>query len=572
MAKRMYIGVATATNMISNGTFDSMTGWTVQAGTWSIVSSSVYGVPASSGLYQRIRTTNTISLISGHKYYCSVEYIKTGTPPVGWGMHNETSNTTYWIYNINNAASTFTKVSNLYTATANATTNFLLYCCRNTYTSDLTVKYNNLFVIDLTALYGAGKEPTQAQCDKYFYVNSKGMVVCNDASIAAKARKVKKMYIGVGGKARKVKKGYIGVGGKARQFFSASGTPAYHGTAAALSQASEEIGYSYNDNYALFIGGYNNNMPDNHSQAKVEAYNKSLVHSIPTSAPYSCIQYSVGAKAGSYAVVFGGSNSTNGKKAFAYSSTLVQTTGIATANYHSYGGAGTLGNYAIGGGGSASNTSSSAGTSSVEAINGSLTVTTASAMSNVRRYPKTGLNEKYIIFACGDYHDGEDHFAYNTVDAYNPSLVKTVATNATFTDMYYNSGVGSAGDYALIFQNTWSDKTAVPYNAYNLNLVRTSGSIATGVGRSYFGIGNVNGCTFIGGGLAKLGSNGYSVNEVWGINDSLVATLMGTGLQFKSYNMGVGSIGNYVLFASGRQNWSSTNEGYRSYVTVYKAD
>lgn len=396
---------------------------------------------------------------------------------------------------------------------------------------------------------------------------AKGMYIGVDGV----ARKVKKMYVGVNGKARKVKKGYIEVGGKARLFFSSSGTPAYHGTAANLSQAGEEIGYSCNDNYALFIGGYNNNQPDDYSQARVDAYSKTLVHSIPTAAPYSCNQYSVGAKAGTYAVVFGGSNSTSGKKAFAYSSTLVQTTGIATANYHCYGGAGTLGNYAIGAGGAASKTDSAAGTSSVEAINGSLTVTTASALSTVRRCLKTGLNEKYIIFACGSYYD-ERTINHNTVDAYNSSLVKTVASTATFTDRYYNSGAGSAGDYALIFQNRLASTTAIQYNAYNLNLVRTSGSIETGTPRAYFGIGHANGCTFIAGGLPSVGSSSYAVTDVYGINESLVATLMGTGLQYGAYNMGVGSIGNYVIFASGRNGWSPSNERYRNYVTVYEAD
>ncbi|MEA4894228.1 MAG: hypothetical protein VB064_03100 [Oscillospiraceae bacterium] len=384
------------------------------------------------------------------------------------------------------------------------------------------------------------------------------------------ARKIKKGYIGVGGIARKIKKAYIGIGGVAKQFLSSYGTPSYYGTAPDMSQAMETIGSSYNDEYVLFIGGSNGNSAG--SATAVDAYNKSLVRSSPANAPYNSPNYSVGAKAGSYAVVFGGANSTSGKLAFAYSSSLALTSGLATTSYHNYGGAGTLGEYAIGAGGAVSTTNSSAGTASVEAMGSSLAVTALADLSSVKKNCKTGINEKYLIFACGTSYNSSNGSTvyYDTVDAYNLSLVKTVAPVSTFTDYYYYAGVGSSGEYAVIFKTAMTSGTNIEYNAYNTNLVRTSGYISSGT-RSYFGVTNVNGCTFVGGGLPNVGSEYVGATDVWSLNDSLVSTLMSTGLVRGAYNMGVGSIGDYALFASGRYGYSSSNEGYRPYVTVYTA-
>lgn len=381
--------------------------------------------------------------------------------------------------------------------------------------------------------------------------------------VGGKARKVKKIYFGVDGKARRVKKGYIGIGGVARQFFSGEPTPVYHGTATSLSQAVEQSGYSKNDNYGLFIGGYNNNTPSGYSWDVVNAYNKSLVRSIPAAAPYSCTDYSVGAQAGTYAVVFGGAGSTAGKKAFAYSASLAQTSNLGTSNFHCMGGAASIGNYAIGGGGRSSSTT----TASVEAINGSLSVSALSSLTRGTRVCEVGFNDNYVLFGIGN--------GYTYAEAYNSSLVKTSATELSFDNSQYYTGAGNAGDYALIFQvlNSSAYKTAV-YNAYNKSLVRTIGTYQKPSGDVYtkFNVASVNRCCFIAGGYSQNETKPNAVNTVYSINPNLVTSIMSTGLAVAAFSMGATSVGNYALFGGGRQNQSTSDERYQSAVTVYKAD
>lgn len=66
-----------------------------------------------------------------------------------------------------------------------------------------------------TAIKRISDNPEKYQCEDCLFEG--GLNVFNEGSENID-RKVKKMYIGVGGSARKVKKGYIGVNGVARLF------------------------------------------------------------------------------------------------------------------------------------------------------------------------------------------------------------------------------------------------------------------------------------------------------------------------------------------------------------------
>lgn len=87
--------------------------------------------------------------------------------------------------------------------------------CNNYPGNNALMYVDGLMVVDLTATYGAGNEPTKEFCDQYFAFTTG----TNTVTIPT-AQEVKKLYIGVGGVARKVKKAYIGVGGVARLFYS----------------------------------------------------------------------------------------------------------------------------------------------------------------------------------------------------------------------------------------------------------------------------------------------------------------------------------------------------------------
>lgn len=79
----------------------------------------------------------------------------------------------------------------------------------------------------------------------------------NDEAGVGIARKVKKMYYGVGNLARTVKKGYIGIGGVARPFWtSGPGEPMYYGVLVnAETYGITSPSPSFNSKYAIFVSG-----------------------------------------------------------------------------------------------------------------------------------------------------------------------------------------------------------------------------------------------------------------------------------------------------------------------------
>ena len=80
--------------------------------------------------------------------------------------------------------------------------------------------FKKIILVNLTAEFGAGNEPTKAECDANIYMTDSGTVIYSGAaSIAGTASAIKRMYIGIDGIARKVKKGYIGIGGVAQEFY-----------------------------------------------------------------------------------------------------------------------------------------------------------------------------------------------------------------------------------------------------------------------------------------------------------------------------------------------------------------
>lgn len=102
---------------------------------------------------------------------------------------------------------------------------------------------------------------------------AKGVYIGDSTS---KARKVKKMYYGVGNLAKEIKKGYIGIGGVARPFWS-WGEPAYYGTISPLNAASSEVKATTIGNYAIFGGGDNNGGLDITGLAETTAYDSDLL-------------------------------------------------------------------------------------------------------------------------------------------------------------------------------------------------------------------------------------------------------------------------------------------------------
>jgi hypothetical protein len=79
--------------------------------------------------------------------------------------------------------------------------------------------FDGVMLIDLTAAFGAGNEPTKEWCDENInYFTGEGRLVDNPFGESVN-RKIYRSYAGINNVARKIAKGYMGVGGVARKVF-----------------------------------------------------------------------------------------------------------------------------------------------------------------------------------------------------------------------------------------------------------------------------------------------------------------------------------------------------------------
>jgi hypothetical protein len=157
-------------NLITNGSLTSsnVTGWSTKA---SSVNNTVSGTITSDGLYMNDPDTTTafwsyypISFISGHQYYFLLNSKLTSYSAGSLAMviRNTSGVGSHWYY-ISNINSIYEKHSVYFTATSEDAQLQL----GTSSTSIVTGYAKNVAVIDLTATFGAGNEPTQAWCDTY---------------------------------------------------------------------------------------------------------------------------------------------------------------------------------------------------------------------------------------------------------------------------------------------------------------------------------------------------------------------------------------------------------------------
>lgn len=237
----------------------------------------------------------------------------------------------------------------------------------------------------------------------------------NDEAGVGIARKVKKMYYGVGNLARKIKRGYIGVGGVARVFYT-SEIFDYYGPVDPLSSFDSSKNPIRNPGistptHAIFPAGYTGGWDALYT---VDAYDSNLTHTNPAN-------LSAG---------------------------------------HRGCGVGNVGQYGLVAGGYRTDVSSSL-TNAVEVYDSNLTKSNATAM-RARRCPGGASTANHIVFAAGR---DEDRSNLSIVDVYDANLARSSGTNTTRSGNTSNSV--SFNEHAVIF---WSSYGTV--NMYNSNLVR----------------------------------------------------------------------------------------------------
>ena len=157
------LGKLEATNLFTNGDqSNGTTGWTANSANLSVVD----------GLLSVVTTTDTVSpllresvtAIIGHVYYlaCKIKPFRTHQPIAYIGGATPTST-------VSVTAGTLTRVSFRAVATT-ATTLQGVYLNANVTTGmsvGSAVGFDKRILLDLTAIFGAGKEPSQAEMDAY---------------------------------------------------------------------------------------------------------------------------------------------------------------------------------------------------------------------------------------------------------------------------------------------------------------------------------------------------------------------------------------------------------------------
>lgn len=222
MAKKAYIGAKLLSNLLFNGQFSNETiGF---LGAWnppSYDSAHVkYGPTAmkltgKTGEFETtVSSVRSIQLTPSHKYYVCIEAYQTtvsGSVDIYWPIAEPVMLSGQVLPKANQ----WCRISTVADRGAFSAGTYPIRFDYNNQNQAGTMWFDGAMLIDLTAAFGSGKEPTKEWCDAHIQFTAGGQVCCFDTANSV-AQQIKNIYIGVDGKARRVMKAYIGVGGKAR--------------------------------------------------------------------------------------------------------------------------------------------------------------------------------------------------------------------------------------------------------------------------------------------------------------------------------------------------------------------
>lgn len=349
--------------------------------------------------------------------------------------------------------------------------------------------------------------------------------------------------------ARRIKKVYIGVGGVARPCWS-GGEPTYYGAITSLSASRAYHAATTVGDYALFGGGQNTAL-----QSGVDAYNTSLIR---TSAPNlsRARRWLTAATVGEYALFVGGSNlsTTIYTTVDGYDSSLTKVSSVTNISLRRYFLAATsVGNYALFGGGLGEN--SSAYKSTVDAYDASLTRTTPTALSVARFHLTATAVGNYALFGGGYTNKSRD-----TVDAYDGSLTRTIPI--VLNTPREKPAATTVGNYAL-FGGGWDSTLLNPssdmVDAYDTSLTRTNPT-ALSVARYTLAATTILDCALFAGGRDR----NASLVTVDAYDTSLTRSNP-AALSVARFDLVAATVGNYALFSGGcpaRDSYTDVVEAY----------
>lgn len=222
MAKKAYIGAKRLSNLLFNGQFSNETvgflgAWNPQSYDSAHVK---YGPTAmkltgKTGEFETtVSSVRSIQLTPSHKYYVCIEAYQTtvsGSVDIYWPIAEPVMLSGQVLPKANQ----WCRISTVADRGAFSAGTYPIRFDYNNQNQTGTMWFDGAMLIDLTAAFGSGKEPTKGWCDAHIQFTAGGQVCCFDKGNSV-AQQIKNIYIGVDGKARRVMKAYIGVDGKAR--------------------------------------------------------------------------------------------------------------------------------------------------------------------------------------------------------------------------------------------------------------------------------------------------------------------------------------------------------------------
>ena len=564
MAKGVYIGVKEE-NLVANGDFESgISGWATAYSDYLTLSteSSGYKGKCFKITVTKVQTTSAgggaycsighaVTVVANHVYYASGYYkgattnisymrpqlrLEKTSGYVGSSSYGDGQNTTWQ------------KLSLYGTSSETGAGRIVLMILAGYNNGDITtgmyLNYDNIRVYDLTAIYGAGNEPTKEWCD------SNETALENLCKAGGVARKVKKMYIGVDGKARKIKKGYIGVGGVARLFYSSEKELSYYGTIASLSETKTYLAATTVGDYAIFAGGNNSK-----KLSSVDGYSKTLTKETVTALP-NTRQYISATSTGDYALFGLGSTGSTAYSADVdtYNSSLSKGTATSLSVGRTEGAAATVGDYALFAGG---RTAASTPSSVVDSYNSDLSKGTPTSLSSTRWQLAATNAGNYALFGGGKYDSVNN--PRGTVDAYNTSCVRTIAT--ALTDKRYQLAAATTGEHALFAGGYRPSSSAIIVESYTSSLVQGTPA-ALSVSRYVLNGASADGYALFAGGFLD-GTGAQATVDVY--NKELVKSTA-TDLSVARYSFASATTGDYIIFGGGM----TASGAYSAAVDVYK--
>lgn len=157
------IGTVAFNQLISNGNFTSTTGWTAARGSMTVSDNTLTYTISDAGIGNQNRIYASVNFVSGHKYYIKATVRSSAQKQVRFLSMTPTTLT--FPSQTVVEANKWTTISDIREITDDNTVVAIFLPSDNAVSDTLEIR--NFMLIDLTAMYGVGNEPTDTKVVEY---------------------------------------------------------------------------------------------------------------------------------------------------------------------------------------------------------------------------------------------------------------------------------------------------------------------------------------------------------------------------------------------------------------------